>query len=59
MVILRIILDLHMTQIPLFAITFVVIKFNAARVYTIMYPIVAVVIVWVYRTIVLIINLMR
>ena len=57
MVIMMIISDLHITQIPLFVITFVVIKFNVSQGYTIMYPIVAVVIVRAHRSFVLNIHL--
>ena len=39
MVIMMIISDLHITRIPLFVIAFVVIKFNVAQGYTIVYPI--------------------
>ena len=55
--ILMIISDLHITQIPLFVITFVVIKFNVAQGYTIIYPLVVGAILLMHRTIVLIIHL--
>ena len=58
MVILRIILHLHMTQIPLFVIAFVVIKFNVAQGYTIIYTILVRALLMMNGTIVLIINLM-
>ena len=55
--ILMIISDLHITQIPLFVITFVVIKFNVAQGYTIIYPLVVGAILKIKRTIVLNIHL--
>ena len=55
--ILMIISDLHITQIPLFVITFVVIKFNVAQGYTIIYPKVVGALLIMHRSIVLIIHL--